>query len=290
MIKATIGPGGEPTLVASVGGTAVYLDNFAIRSIANGDSSLRQRFVAAIRSGADLVFSIAHAIELLNSDRVKAFLDELGDHWYPIEMVVQKVLKREDRGEPRDKCCFDQDLLKEYFANSTSEHLPGSCKVIDLSEGAFRLGAFVDWSGPREELIALRRKIDEELSDGIRRLRDKAKKDPTWLDRELPAFPFKPSRPVRFAHTNLFRSLIADRGYQMKKGDGIDFGHAVMAAAISSFATLDKQWKQRVEGLPRPNRVPRIYYEPEIPVMVTDIESHIGTNNGGVSHLSPVLA
>ena len=277
MIKATIGPTGKTTLVASVERTAVYLESFAISSLANGDASLRQRFVAAVHGGADLVFSIAHAVELSNSDSVKAFLDDLGDHWYPIKMFRQSVLDREDRGEPRDKYCFDGELLNAYFINSTSEYVPGSGKVIDLSEGAFRLGAFVDWLGAQEEDIELCREMDEELKGGIRRLRDKAKNDPGWLDGVLPAFPFNPSRPVRFAHTNLFRSLISDRGFQLKKGDGIDFSHAVMAAAISSFATLDRHWKRRVENLPKPNSVPRIYYEPEIPAMVTDIEAQIAT-------------
>src|ERR1035438_2344123 len=150
MIKAFLHPTtGALNLAASVGGTAVYLDNFAISALATGDANLRKRFVAAINNGADLIFSIAHAIELPNSVTVKAFLDELGDHWYPIEMVIQKVLDREDEGHPPDRCCFDEDFLKAYFANSTCDYVPGSQKVIDLSAGAFRLGAFLDWLGAR---------------------------------------------------------------------------------------------------------------------------------------------
>jgi hypothetical protein len=136
VIKALLHPiTGTLNLAASVGGTAVYLDNFAISSLATGDATLRRRFVAAINGGADLMFSIAHAIELPNSVTVKAFLDELGDRWYPIELVIQKVLDREDAGQPADRCCFDEDLLNAYFANSTCGYLPGSQKVIDLSAG-----------------------------------------------------------------------------------------------------------------------------------------------------------
>lgn len=278
MIKALLGPNGEPTLAASVGGTAVYLDSFAVSSLATSDSSLRQRFIAAIHSGADLVFSIAHAIELSNSNRVKAFLDELGDRWYPIEMVLQKVLDREDKGESLGKCCFDEDILKAYFAARTSGCVPGSGRVIDLSEGFFRLGAFVDWLAPRrDQHLTLCRGMDAILKDGIALLRAKAKQQPSWLNGAMPLFPFNSSRSVRFAYTNLLRGLISDRGYQIKKGDGVDFHHAVMAAAISSFATLDKQWKRRLEDLPKPNKVPRIYYEPEIPAMITDIESQLAT-------------
>jgi hypothetical protein len=35
---------------------------------------------------------------------------------------------------------------------------------------------------------------------------------------------------------------------------------------------IDKQWKRRVEGLPKPNKLARIYYQPELDKMVTDIE------------------
>lgn len=281
MIKPFLHPTtGELNLGASVGGTAVYLDNFAISALATGDATLRRRFAAAVNNGADLIFSVAHAIELPNSVAVKAFLDELGDRWYPIEMVIQKVLDREDAGQPADRCCFDEDLLKAYFANSTSGYVPGSQKVIDLSTGAFRLGAFIDWLEPRRQgHIALCRALDDVLNDGIDRLRAKAKRHPTWLDAVLPQFPFNPSRRVRFAYVNFLRALILDRGYQLKKGDGIDFGHAVMASALASYATLDKGWKRRVENLPKPNKVPRIFYEPEIPEMITAIEAQVAHIN-----------
>jgi len=42
---------------------------------------------------------------------------------------------------------------------------------------------------------------------------------------------------------------------------------------MESVTPLDKQWKRRVENLPKPNRVPRIYYEPELGAMVDDIEA-----------------
>ena len=61
--------------------------------------------------------------------------------------------------------------------------------------------------------------------------------------------------------------------YKLKKGDGRDFSHAVMGSAFASVATLDKQWKRRIESLPKPNQCARIYYEPELDRMVSDIES-----------------
>jgi hypothetical protein len=81
--------------------------------------------------------------------------------------------------------------------------------------------------------------------------------------------------PATFVHTHLLRNLISDRGDQLKEGDGADFCHGVIGSAFANFATLDKQWKRRVENLPKPNRLARIYYEREIEAMFTDIESHL---------------
>jgi hypothetical protein len=97
------------------------------------------------------------------------------------------------------------------------------------------LGAFIDWLEPqRQDHIAFCRALDNVLNDGICRLRAKAKQKPAWLDMVFPQFPPNPARRVRFAYVNLFRALILDRGYQLKKGDGVDFHHAVLASALTS--------------------------------------------------------
>ena len=74
-------------VVASVSGLVVYLDNWAIYDLAEGDSCRRMRFVRAINNGADLLFSKANGAELSgpageSADVVRAFLNELGPHWF----------------------------------------------------------------------------------------------------------------------------------------------------------------------------------------------------------------
>jgi len=275
-------PNGEPTFAASVNGIAIYLDNWAIKALAKGDTTLRQRFVVALRNGADILFSIAHAIEILgpqgaSSVAFKTFLNEVGSHWYPLEFNVFKVMEREAAGMPPDKCCVDEELLRAYFTNRTSGHTPGSGLVIDLSEQFFKLGTFVDWLAPRRDYFRQKNEeLDNILHDRMGLLRAKFKQDPGRLDKDQPQPKFHPTRAATFACVGLMRDLISDRGYQIKKGDGIDFFHAVMASAFSTFATLDKQWKRRVENLPKPNGSPRIYYEPELGEMVHDIEAALG--------------
>ncbi|SPF48147.1 hypothetical protein SBA1_810001 [Candidatus Sulfotelmatobacter kueseliae] len=111
MIRAVCGPGGALTFEASVGGIAIYLDNFAIKTLAKGDPSLRRRFVAALNHGADLLFSFANAAEISgpqgsSSTAIKGFLDELGAHWYPVELVLDTVIEREAAGQPPGEMLF----------------------------------------------------------------------------------------------------------------------------------------------------------------------------------------
>ena len=89
----------------------------------------------------------------------------------------------------------------------------------------------------------------------------------------MPQVQFDAAMPATFTFVGLMRDLVCDSGYQMRKGDGIDFCHAVMATAFSTIATLDKQWKRRVQNLPKPNKIPHIYYEPEIGAMIDAVEA-----------------
>jgi len=71
-----------------------------------------------------------------------------------------------------------------------------------------------------------------------------------------------------FSTHNLTHNLEAN---SLKKGDGMDFCHAVIACALSSFAALDTHWKRRFASLP-PNRLARVYSPLELDQMVTDME------------------
>ncbi len=278
MIRATTSSG-QPAFAASVNGIAIYLDNWAIKAFAKGDAKLRERFLAVVDNGADVLFSSAHAFEALgpqgrSSDAFRVFLNQLGAHWYPVESNVFKVLERERAGKSGSDCSFDEELLRSYFQSATAANVRGSGTIIDLSETFFKLGNWIDWLAPqRSDLDRLRLEYEEMLRDYVVKLRDKFKKKPALLDVALPAVPFSSSAGANFAFVHLMRNLIVDRGFQIKQGDAMDLGHAVIASAFANFATLDKQWKRRVEQLPKPNRNPRIYYEPELENMVTDLEN-----------------
>jgi hypothetical protein len=278
VIQPTITSSGQPAFAASVNGIAIYLDNWAIKDLAKGEAKLRERLVAVVNNGADVLFSSAHALEALgpqgrSSDAFRTFLNQLGAHWYPVESNVFKVLERESAGKSGSDSSFDEELLRAYFQSATAGNVRGSGTIIDLSESFFKLGNWIDWLAPqRGELDRLRAEYERMLQDYVVKLRDKFKKKPALLNVALPAIQFSPSAGARFAFVHLMRDLITDRGFQVKQGDAMDLGHAVVASAFANFATLDKQWKRRVELLPKPNGNPRIYYEPELEDMVTDLE------------------
>ncbi|HWZ43294.1 MAG TPA: hypothetical protein VNW97_07440 [Candidatus Saccharimonadales bacterium] len=57
--------------------------------------------------------------------------------------------------------------------------------------------------------------------------------------------------------------IVEAKAHHLKKGDGLDFCHAVMASTFAHVATLDKHWKRRLDGFPEPNKLARIYYQNE---------------------------
>jgi hypothetical protein len=80
--------------------------------------------------------------------------------------------------------------------------------------------------------------------------------------------------PATFVFFGLMRNLILEaKSRPLRKGDGMDFSHAVLASAFSTVGTLDQQWKRRIENLPKPNRLAPIYSCQQLDRMVTDIES-----------------
>ena len=91
MLSIHAGDDGLPQVVAQLSGVAVYLDNWAIIELANGDPKRRERFVAALKSCGSLLFSFTNSIELGEAEgepaeRVRVFLDEIGAHWIPLEL------------------------------------------------------------------------------------------------------------------------------------------------------------------------------------------------------------
>lgn len=285
MIRATSPlEGPSVTINASWAGLAIYLDHFALMDLAEGEAKRRQRFLSALRSKeADLLFSVTNAADLtgpLGNSLAAArdFLDEIGPHWFPVELDTFEVIERERRGATRSQCCLSERFLKDHLNNLTNDP-PNPGSVVNLRTDFFLLGSVLDWVGrQRESIREGMRELDNVLFKKVAESRVELDGDPLWLDRILPASRFEPSRPAEFARNNLLRTLILEaKTRPLKKGDGVDFSHAVMASAFANIAMLDKHWKRRVENLPKPNKLARIYFAPELGKMVSDIESFLSS-------------
>jgi hypothetical protein len=269
------------TFSATVNGLAIYLDNWAVIDLAEGDALRRRRFVDSVCNGGTLLFSAANALELAGQkgeslEIIKSFLDELGPRWLPIEFNPLKVVERERRGMGLASS-LSRGFMIAYFKNRTAQYSPRSGKVIDLSHDFFRLGAVVDWVAGNESLPKQSQQFDEVLKTVSKNQAGYKQNHRLWLDQKFPAQKFNPSRRATFVLQNLVRTLVVESG-QLTTGDGMDLCHAVMGSAFASVAALDRNWKRRVENLPKPNELAHIYSAPDLNTMVTDIESCVKQN------------
>lgn len=267
----------------SANGLVVFLDNFAIKELAKGNPARRKRFIAALDRGVEVMFSIANAAELSGPqdksfDNMRAFVDEIGPHWFPVELDPHICIDRERKLNDLAACCFSESLLKVFAATYIKKF---NINIADLPRvlpaDFFRLGLFMDWLAPqRQEIIESKKLFDTKLKNQIVEHRAKYENDPLWLELKFPELPFKSNCPATFTYVNLVRLLILEsKSRVLMPNDGIDFSQAVIASAYASMATLDKHWKRRVMMLPRPNQLARIYYAQELDQMVRDIEGHL---------------
>jgi hypothetical protein len=286
MIRFGSTSNGWPEIKISLEPASVFLDQFAIKKLAKGDPGRRHRFTQAIRDGGDLVFSVSNAAELTgptgdSAKEIREFLSELGAHWFPVEMDAKAVSDREVRvlstgkidGTARADSIACKKLVQDFFEDRLITRPRGA--LIDLSpDKFFDLGWFAEkLSLQRNSIIAGKLEMDKVLRERIFEHRGRHDSDPNWIGRAFPNIQYDSRFPVTFTYSHLMRVLIAEaKSHQIVKNDGIDFGQAVVASSITKLATLDKHWKRRVEKLPRPNGLARIYCESEIDVLVDDFE------------------
>jgi hypothetical protein len=94
------------------------------------------------------------------------------------------------------------------------------------------------------------------------------------LDPLHPSIEFDQRRPVTIALRRLRRLLARESSqFQFKRGDGRDFSHAVLAASYPRRAGLDNKWKRRIEPLPNPDRLAKIYRPRDLNQLVSGLES-----------------
>lgn len=262
------------------GRLGVYLDNDSLIELATGEKSRRQRFLDALLTGGDLLFSYTNAVEIAGpqgktATAIRSFLDDVKSHWTPLSMNPWEVARREANGF-LGQALVSESFMKAYFEERVYDLTPEGHEVLDLSVNSFfRLGSVLDWAQDhRDDIRRQAGEVDLMFCSLLKQLRDDYDKNPSALDREAPSEPLNHQRPVTFVLNHLLRMLVLEaKAFHYKKNDGLDFCHAVLASAYGSMITLDKQWKRRVENLPSHNcRLAKVYYRPQVDELVNLLE------------------
>lgn len=262
-----------------VNGRFVYLDNWAIYDLAERDRALRRRFIDAIGAGIDLLFSVTNAAELSgpqgrSAQAVAKFLDRIGPRWFPARLDTTEVIKQEMNGVSSIDACLDRDFFRTYIGSQMQTSASGRTLRPQISEDHFLLGKSLGMVGnQRSSIKESSREFDELIKTKMTQARHIYKRTPALFEQKLPWISYNPSCPAFFAYRNLLR-VMAIEADSLKKGDGMDFCHAVIACTFSSFAALDTHWKRRIEKLPAHPRG-NIYTRSELGQMVTDMEAWV---------------
>src|SRR5262245_7051376 len=220
MLKAQTTQDAELEIVATVRGIAVYLDNHSFINLSKDTSGLRARFVSILGQGSDLLFSLTNSVEFSGPqgrslDMLRTFLDEIGAHWFPLELDPSVVVERERQGKFHQDACISEEFIKTYFRTRIEPYTPGSGKIIDLSEDFFRLSVVTDnWVESRRNQIKQNlARMDRALIEQVQLARDKVRFNPGLLDTAFPEMAFDPQRPATFAYVNLLRQLVCNPGH-----------------------------------------------------------------------------
>jgi hypothetical protein len=190
MIEAVPSTTGLPLSVnATVSGLALYLDNFALIRLAKGEPSRRRRLVDSFHTGrVDLMFSITNAVDLTGPqghslNAIKSFLDEIGPHWFPVELDPRSAAERELQGADPTQSCVSVDFIKTYFACLFKSHLVDCGPASTRLDGSLSLGGVMGWLGPQRDSIRKSAEdLDSSLINKIKEHRAKSEKDSRWLD------------------------------------------------------------------------------------------------------------
>jgi hypothetical protein len=284
MITFTVKDGKPVCEVELYNRIGVYLDNDSLIRLANHCESRRRRFVDVVRRRGALLFSITNAIEIAgpqgaSADAIRTFLNSIGPHWIPLALSPFGVARREQAGGI-GRAPVSPEFMDGYVKERMADLSPSGRAVISLSEEFFQLGAVLDWvQQNRERMRAHGLKLDGMLREFLGKARMNYEREPGSLDRAYPPISFSSLRPANFALNHLLRLLVKEgKAYHFKAHDGPDFCHVVLASAYGSVATLDKHWKRRVEALPTPNGLAKIYYQPQLDEFVDLLESLASPN------------
>jgi len=256
-----------------------YLDLDSLIELSkDGSTVLRDRFLVALRRRGLLAFSWTQAIEIGrlagdNLRRVRDFLCEIGPLWLPFEMKFGSVLEREasgGAGPPLSHRMAEHALLMTKGIVGT---FPSPVAVLDFVELERSADKSASASGPGGWLRTQQGDLLDTLVAQVQSLHAKMEKEGVGIDKVLPPVAFHVDRRCAFVFNHLLRHLtLTARSHTLTLNDAMDFLHAVVAVGYCRVVALDKRWKERVESIPKPNDLGRVYFRAELDQVVDRFE------------------
>ena len=241
----------------------VYLDQWALNRIARHDLYCR-RFLRTLHKHGTLMFSWAAATEVTDLPdqsqwRLRAFLDAVGEHWFPLEILPEAVRARESSpGE--NSPCFDEELVRQY-----APQIPAGER--------FTLSWLVDLAAdPRNEARAELAECKTEFVTQLAEQRKLEQESPGRAARVFRSEPFDPRRPVRFVLHAVYRDIIADRSWAITEDDSVRLLQAVVASAYCDFMVLEPSWFKRAKNWPLPHYRVHFYSEGTLEKFLDDFD------------------
>ena len=246
MVRLTADSAGSLVAEQAMTSPAVYLDHWALRTIAD-DPAMCTRFVAALRSrGGTFVLSWLNLLEFsrvgdpthaLSAERlIDAALPDI----FLIEVNPWRVIANEDQllaGRPPITPHADLELLRAL------------CQLKPHSLAPLTAHDLVTVAG--EPMLAHRHEqMGKAFIANVQRLRDAADRDPRKVKRRAaPTLPDAPS--TRYILAELVRRFVRDRRLVPTENHGIDLVHTVVPSAYCDVVLLDKHWRAQIHAVSR---------------------------------------
>lgn len=247
MIKFLINKDGKIGIDSSMKAPAVYLDHWALRNISEV-KSLRSKFQTALKArNGTLTLSWLNLIEFSKvADATQArlaetFVEDLLPNVFFLEVNPFTVIKEEDRLLAGGKLVpphADSALLKVFAELKTHSVKPFTahnlfCAVQGKNTVVVEFAALADTIIEHVKILREDMDGDSDLGNRVRR---------------LPSGP-KIQRGTRYVLRELARTLLIDRGINLRRNHAIDLVHAVVPAAYCDMVLLDKHWEHQVNSV-----------------------------------------
>jgi len=275
----------EDTLAVScrVVGLSGYLSPDAIIELAHpGRAGVRGRFTKAlVGSRGSLLISLTDCARLgaVADERrtsIRALLNGIGVNWAFLQPDPDVAFEREKDGRTGDGC-LSHDLLEAFALarRCVAWSGPGDGQTTSLVDW-LSLDAVIDWIAANHTLLTEHEAIDQSVSDTYAQFQATHRSGPAHFER-VAKLAYDCRWPATFALSHLTRQLILEDGTRpLTREEARGLRHAGMTAAYGSFAVLDASWKARVESLPQPNELARLYLVDELDRLVADLEAYAG--------------